>query len=371
MIPMPHFAKRSLSFASLCLVIGIAGESFGAPPLDNGNSGGAQDLFNFGGLTYSYNGTINNQNGSLFWNFGAGSTVDNTAGNVINNINDYFDTGGVLQANNSGQASNISNFSGAIVNNGDATGASIIINGGYLNAPTWLPGETVTVLGGSLFLNEGSINNQNGSHLDNFGSGSVLTNTDGGVLNNFSGYLDSLGDFQSNTSGATSTIKNGFGSVLNRGFSPAPFVPGANVTYTNDGALLDNSGATINNQNGSHLDNFGTGAVLTNTGGGVINNFSGYLDTNGVYQSNTTGATSTIRNSFGSVLNNGDASGYALIMNGGYSNGLFVPGGLVTYTNDGALLYNTDATINNQNGSHLDSYGTGAVLTNTAGGVIK
>src|SRR5580692_6245013 len=109
-IPMSRFAKRSLIFTSLCVAIGIGGKSFAAPPLDNGNSSGAQVLFNFGGLTYSYNGTINNQNGSLFWNFGAGSTVDNTGGNVINNLNQYFDSLGVLHPNNTGQVSNISNF---------------------------------------------------------------------------------------------------------------------------------------------------------------------------------------------------------------------------------------------------------------------
>ncbi len=91
MIPILRLAKRSLSLTSLCLVIGIAGKSFGAPPLDNGNSGGAQDLFNFGGATFSYDGTINNQNGSLFWNFGTGSTVgQHMGGNVTQQPQSIF-----------------------------------------------------------------------------------------------------------------------------------------------------------------------------------------------------------------------------------------------------------------------------------------
>ena len=109
--------------------------------------------------------------------------------------------------------------------------------------------------------------------------------------------------------------------------------------------------ALINNQNGSHLDNFGAGAVLTNTGGGIINNFSGYLDASNVLQANTTGATSTIKNELGAIINNGDGSGSGVINNG-----------------DGTLLLNTGATVNNQNHSVISNSGT---LTNSSGGVIN
>ena len=49
---------------------------------------------------------------------------------------------------------------------------------------------------------------ENGSHLDNFGTGSVITNTAGAVINNISGYLDGSGTYHANTSGDVSTIKN-------------------------------------------------------------------------------------------------------------------------------------------------------------------
>ena len=75
-----------------------------------------------------------------------------------------------------------------------------------------------------------------------------------------------------------------------------------------EGAALLNSGAVINNQNGSHLDNWGVGAVLTNTAGAILDNYSGYVDSSGTLQANTTGYVSTIKSEFGAVINNGDGT---------------------------------------------------------------
>ena len=69
---------------------------------------------------------------------------------------------------------------------------------------------------------------------------------------------------------------SGVGVIINGGYTTSPFVPGSGTAfYANDSAILLNQAATISNQNGSHLDNFGTGSVITNTAGAVINNISG------------------------------------------------------------------------------------------------
>ena len=228
------------------------------------------------------------------------------------------------------------------------------------------------------------LNNENGAQLDNISSASLFVNTAGGVVNNTNGYRTG-GVYFPNNSGITSTINNesgalisngnisGVGLILNGAYTTTPFVPGSGTAfYANDGAILLNQAATINNQNGSHLDNFGTGSVITNTAGAVINNISGYLDSTGTYHANTSGDISTIKNQFGSVISNGDAGGVGVIINGGYTTTPFVPGsGTAFYANDGSILLNQAATINNQNGSHLDNFGTGSVITNTAGAVIN
>ena len=99
-----------------------------------------------------------------------------------------------------------------------------------------------------------------------------------------------------------------------------------------EGAALLNSGAVINNQNGSHLDNWGVWAVLTNTAGAILDNYSGYVDSSGTLQANTTGYVSTIKSEFGAVINNGDSTGSGTINN-----------------YDGAVFINDASTVNNQN----------------------
>ncbi len=329
---------------------------------------------------------INNQNGSHLDNYGAGAVITNTAGAILDNYSGYVDSSGTLQANTTGYVSTIKNEFGAVINNGDGTGAGLIVNGGYSNQP-FIPGGSPVYLDeeGAALLNSGAvINNQNGSHLDNWGVGAVLTNTAGAILDNYSGYVDSSGTLQANTTGYVSTIKNEFGAVINNGdgtgaglivnggYSNQPFIPGGSPVYLDEeGAALLNSGAVINNQNGSHLDNWGVGAVLTNTAGAILDNYSGYVDSSGTLQANTTGYVSTIKNEFGAVINNGDGTGAGLIVNGGYSNQPFIPGGSPVYLDEeGAALLNSGAVINNQNGSHLDNWGVGAVLTNTAGAIL-
>ncbi len=220
--------------------------------------------------------------------------------------------------------------------------------------------------------------------------GSVLTNSQNGILNNFSGYLDSSDTYQANTTGAISVLKNLGGAVLNNGDSTggglilngavaigafSPTSPGSHESF-NDGAEFDNLGSTINNQNGSHLDNVGVGSVLTNSQNGILNNFSGYLDSSDTYQANTTGAISVLKNLGGAVLNNGDSTGGGtLILNrGGRSLGPSarpLPDRTRVF-NDGAEFDNLGSTINNQNsGSHLDNVGVGSVLTNSQNGILN
>ena len=162
---------------------------------------------------------------------------------------------------------------------------------------------------GAALLNSGAvINNQNGLHLDNWGVGAVLTNTAGAILDNYSGYVDSSGTLQANTTGYVSTIKNEFGhqqwgwdrcgADRQRGLQQPAVHPGGSPVYLDEeGAALLNSGAVINNQNGSHLDNWGVGAVLTNTAGAILDNYSGYVDSSGTLQANTTGMSSRSRTS--------------------------------------------------------------------------
>ncbi|HEY3756064.1 MAG TPA: hypothetical protein VGL42_07945 [Opitutaceae bacterium] len=340
-----------------------------------------------GALLYNSGSIINNQNGSHLDNYGTGTLLTNTGGAIINNLSGSIDTNFNYSFNTTGSTSQIRNELGAVIQNGDGTGAGLIMNGGYSLVPTFTPGLLVqTTFDGALLYNSGSIiNNQNGSHLDNYGTGTLLTNTGGAIINNLSGSIDTNFNYSSNTTGSTSQIRNelgaviqngdgtGAGLIMNGGYSLVPtFTPGLLVQTTFDGALLYNSGSIINNQNGSHLDNYGTGTLLTNTGGAIINNLSGSIDTNFNYSSNTTGSTSEFRNELGAVIQNGDSGGAGLIMNGGYSLvPTFTPGLLVQTTFDGALLYNSGSVINNQNGSHLDNYGTGTMLTNTAGAVIN
>jgi fibronectin-binding autotransporter adhesin len=237
----------------------------------------------------------------------------------------------------------------------DAFAGTLDIGGGA--------GAQTLINSGTVLTNPGTINNQNGSQFYNLNAGAVLSNPGGGIINNFSGFLDANNNLQANTTGAISTIKNQFGAVLNNGdgsgaglllnggvATSQPFVPGSTTAFILGNAQLLNT-ALINNQNGSHLDNWGTGAVLTNTAGGIINNFSGFLDANNNLQANTTGAISTIKNQFGAVLNNGDGSGSGVINNG-----------------NGALFLNTGAVVNNQNHSVIWNAGT---LTNSSGGVIN
>jgi hypothetical protein len=302
--------------------------------LNNGDGTGAGTIDNSGGLIENSGAgsTVNNLNGSDFYNTGKKSVVTNTAGGLITNSNGYLDSEGNLIANATGATSLILNEDHATINNGDGTGAGTLYNSGGLLANTGA-GST--------------INNENGSRLYNLGTGTVLTNNGGASLANYDGYLDADGNLLGNTTGVTSLILNEAHATLDNGDA------GGAGTIFNSGGLLANSGAgsTINNQNGARLYNTGAASVLSNDGGATITNYNGYLDPEGNLLGSTTGVQSLILNEAHATLNNGDA------------------GGAATLFNSGGLLANSGAgsTINNQNGARLYNIGEGTVLSNEGG----
>src|SRR4029077_18050164 len=104
---------------------------------------------------------------------------------ITNNISGYLDASGNHQPNTAGAISTIKNQFGAVLDNGNGSGAGLILNGAFTAAKTFVPGNGGLAFfnsDGALLLNTAVINNQNGSHLDNFGDGSVLTNTSGGII---------------------------------------------------------------------------------------------------------------------------------------------------------------------------------------------
>jgi hypothetical protein len=165
--PMEHVNRSqavSAAFLVLCLSL-ISGHSF-AGTLDIGSGAGAQTIIN-SGTVLTNPGTINNQNGSQLSNQNAGGVLANTAGGIINNFSGYLDASNVLQANTTGAVSTIKNQFGAVLNNGDGTGAGLLLNGGLATSQPFVPGTTTAfILGNAQLLNTAVINNQNGSHLD-------------------------------------------------------------------------------------------------------------------------------------------------------------------------------------------------------------
>lgn len=322
-----------------------------------------------GGGTMDNLGNIAVQNGSDLENGAGNSIFVNAGGGVVTVYGGYLDANGNDHRNSTGGKSAFQNEASATLFNGDAAGAADFINGAYRTSLS--SRDFATDPDGALLLNNHAlIENQNGSLLYNLGPGAVFINTNAGTVINTDGYAEGQGYYHPGTSGENSVIENGFGGVLDNG-------DGSGDGQILNAATLVNFSALLNNQNGASVSNLGTGSIISNSGNGIIANYSGYVDASGVYQHNSTGGVSTIYNSSGSVIYNGDTGSVGIIVNGAAS-------GSVTFTlgptpapfapptpqNDGAMLSNDGSYLANVNGSQLINIGAGSIIANDSAGLI-
>jgi len=134
------------------------------------------------------------------------------------------------------------NLRGTIRNAQDTSGNnSITINNGTINI--FSTGTIVAVDGGSIFTNNGVVNNYGDFYCQTYG---VINNNAGGRINNysaFSGGPGGTGGFRLNADG----------------------------TFNNVGIFINNTGATIKNAPNATIYNYG-GGLITNNSGGLITN---------------------------------------------------------------------------------------------------
>jgi len=131
------------------------------------------------------------------------------------------------------------NVRGTIRNAQDTGGNnSITINNGTINI--FSTGTIVAVDGGSIFTNNGVVNNYGDFYCQTYG---VINNNAGGRINNYSAFSGSTGGFRLNADG----------------------------TFNNVGIFINNTGATIKNAVNATIYIYG-GGLITNNSGGLITN---------------------------------------------------------------------------------------------------
>jgi len=131
------------------------------------------------------------------------------------------------------------NVRGTIRNAQDTGGNnSITINNGTINI--FSTGTIVAVDGGSIFTNNGVVNNYGDFYCQTYG---VINNNAGGRINNYSAFSGSTGGFRLNADG----------------------------TFNNVGVFINNTGATIKNAVNATIYIY-DGGLITNNSGGLITN---------------------------------------------------------------------------------------------------
>jgi len=131
------------------------------------------------------------------------------------------------------------NVRGTIRNAQDTGGNnSITINNGTINI--FSTGTIVAVDGGSIFTNNGVVNNYGDFYCQTYG---VINNNAGGRINNYSAFSGSTGGFRLNADG----------------------------TFNNVGIFINNTGATIKNAVNATIYIY-DGGLITNNSGGLITN---------------------------------------------------------------------------------------------------
>ena len=282
--------------------------------------------------------------------------------------------------------------------NGDAYGAAALFNGdGVRPGGTIVNDGTGNYTDTSAYLHTARLYNQNGSTLDNIGSGASIINQNGAILGNYGGYrIAGPGlNFAANTTGTSTTLingngaaitnatggqlqnfygaviqnigpdstisngdQNGSGTLFNGSNNPIA-LPGGTIVNDGTGNYTDTGGylhtARLYNQNGSTLDNIGLGASIINKNGAILGNYGGYRDSSGSYFSATTGGTTNFYNQNGATLTN--TSGSQLENFGG---------AVLTNSGPDSLIANGDAT----GSGSLSNGGTFFNGQTVAGGVI-
>ncbi len=159
----------------------------------------------------------------------------------------YLDSSDTYQANTTGAISVLKNLGGAVLNNGDSTGSGAINN-----------------FGGAEFVNDDStVNNQNGSLIGVTGTGTILTNTDGGLINN-----DSTSTINNEATFENAATVASDGTIKNSGLFQD------DGTLKGTGAFTQSAGSTVVNGsfgqrsltiNGGSFTQSGTTTITGNT----------------------------------------------------------------------------------------------------------
>jgi len=281
------------------------------------------NLNNYG--TIQNNGTFNVN--VTFTNY-SGGTINNNAGGIITNNNNFNNNAGGTINNNNGAT---------ITNNRTITNAGTITNNGTITTTT----NTAIITNTATITNSASgvININSSSSINNTGTGTItnagtIAAITGGVITN-TGTITNSNTITANSG----TITNNSGGVINNNNSGTITTISGSIQNIAGGTINNNTGGIINNSYTSGISNYGT---ITNSVGGTITNAINSNITNYLAITN-----------YGTITNN-----RTIINNGAITN----DGASATITNDGA-----SATITN-NGTFTNK--SGGVLTNTNSATI-